>query len=679
MTRRTATKPVENLSEVIIRFAGDSGDGMQLTGDRFTTETAAFGNSLSTLPDFPAEIRAPAGTLPGVSAFQLHFADHTVVTPGDAPTVLVAMNPAALKANLPDLPRGGTVIVDTDEFTKRNLAKVGYAVSPVEDGSLSDYLVHPVKLTSLTVEAVAKVGVSRKDAERAKNMFALGLLSWLYHRPLEGTRRFLETKFAGRTEVLRANLVALEAGWSYGETTEGFAVNYEVKPASLPPGRYRTIRGNQALAIGLVAAAEQSKLPLFLGSYPITPASDILHELSALKHFGVRTFQAEDEIAGVAAALGASYGGSLGVTTTSGPGVALKAETIGLAVALELPLVVVDVQRGGPSTGLPTKTEQADLLQVMFGRNGEAPVPVVAAQSPSDCFDAALEAVRIALTYRTPVFLLSDGYLANGSEPWLIPDVTALPDLRVPFATAPNDGEHFRPYLRDPDTLARPWAIPGTPGLEHRIGGIEKKDGTGDISYDPANHDHMVRTRAAKVAGIDVPPLEVDDPDGTAELLVLGWGSTYGPITGAVRALRAGGVPVARAHLRHLNPLPANTEEVLRGYRRVVVPEMNLGQLTLLVRGLYLVDAIGINQVRGLPFRVDDLVAAIRSVLDGTATRTAVGSAGRYGGPPTVPSIQVGLDGDPDGDPGGDPDSGPVDEQDLVPAGAHPARNGGAR
>ena len=649
MTNTAATKPVKNLSEVIIRFAGDSGDGMQLTGDRFTTETAAFGNSLSTLPDFPAEIRAPAGTLPGVSAFQLHFADHSVVTPGDAPTVLVAMNPAALKANLADLPKGGTVIVDTDEFTKRNLAKVGYDTSPVDDGSLADYLVHPVKLTSLTVDAVAKVGVSRKDAERAKNMFALGLLSWLYHRPLEGTRRFLETKFAGRREVLRANLLALEAGWSYGETTEGFAVHFEVKPASLPPGRYRTIRGNQALSLGLVAAAERSNLPLFLGSYPITPASDILHELSALKHFGVRTFQAEDEIAGVAAALGASYGGSLGVTTTSGPGVALKAETIGLAVALELPLIVVDVQRGGPSTGLPTKTEQADLLQVMFGRNGEAPVPVVAAQSPSDCFDAALEAARIALTYRTPVFLLSDGYLANGSEPWLIPDVASLPDLRVQFATEPNDGEHFRPYLRDPQTLARPWAIPGTAGLEHRIGGIEKKDGTGDISYDPANHDHMVRTRAAKIAGIGVPPLTVDDPTGDAEVLVLGWGSTFGPVTGAVRALRGQGVPIAHAHLRYLNPMPANTEEVLRRYRRVAIPEMNLGQLALLVRGLYLVDAIGINQVRGLPFRVDDLVAAITSVIDGTVTRTAVGSAGRNGGPMTVPSIQVGDDvGDED-------------------------------
>ncbi len=676
MTNTTPAKPVENLSEVIIRFAGDSGDGMQLTGDRFTTETAAFGNSLSTLPDFPAEIRAPAGTLPGVSAFQLHFADHSVVTPGDAPTVLVAMNPAALKANLADLPRGGTVIVDMDEFGKRNLVKAGYAVSPLEDGSLGDYQVHAVKLTSLTVEAVAKVGLSRKDAERSKNMFALGLLSWLYHRPLEGTRRFLETKFSSKREILRANLVALEAGWSFGETTESFAVNYEVKPAALPAGRYRTIRGNQALAYGLVAAAERSGLELFLGSYPITPASDILHELSALKHFGVRTFQAEDEIAGVAAALGASYGGSLGVTTTSGPGVALKSETIGLAVALELPLIIVDVQRGGPSTGLPTKTEQADLLQVMFGRNGEAPVPVIAARSASDCFDAALEAARVATTYRTPVFLLSDGYLANGSEPWLIPSVESLPDLRVRFAAATNHGEGdsaaFWPYQRDPQTLARPWAIPGTAGLEHRIGGIEKKDGSGAISYDPANHDYMVRTRAAKVAGIEVPLLEVDDPTGDADVLILGWGSTFGPITGAVRKLRAAGVAVAQAHLRYLNPMPVNTEAVLRAYRTVVLPEMNLGQLALLIRGMFLIDAIAVNQVRGLPFRVDELVTAIRSVIDGSYVRTAIGSAGRLG-TFGVPMISV-------GDPAAEADDQRPDDT-ALPATATPvtATNGAPR
>ena len=637
---------METVAQVIIRFAGDSGDGIQLTGDRFTVETAAFGNGLSTLPDFPAEIRAPAGTLPGVSAFQLQFADHAVATPGDAPDVLVAMNPAALKANLSSVPPGGTVIVDTDEFTTRNLARVGYPANPLEDGSLAAYQVHPVALTSMTVDAVREVGLHRKEAERAKNMFALGLLSWLYHRPLAGTRRFLETKFAAKADVLRANLMALEAGWSYGETTEGFAVHYEVKPAPLPPGVYRTIRGNQALAYGLVAAGERTGLPLFLGTYPITPASDILHELSALKNFGVRTFQAEDEIAGVTAAIGASYGGSLGVTSTSGPGIALKSEAIGLAVALELPLIVIDVQRGGPSTGLPTKTEQADLLQVMFGRNGEAPVPVVAARSPSDCFDAALEAARIATTYRTPVFLLSDGYLANGSEPWLIPAVAELPDLTVAFASERNHGDEFWPFLRDPATLARPWAVPGTAGLEHRIGGIEKADGSGTISYDPANHDHMVRTRAAKIAGIDVPPLFVDDPfagdtfvdgsvvddtSGRAEILLLGWGSTFGPITGAVRSLRARGIRVAQAHLRHLNPLPANTEEVLRAYRQVVVPEMNLGQLALLLRGLFLVDAISVNQVRGLPFRIDELVQAVLAVRAGTYSRPRIGAAGAMG------------------------------------------------
>ncbi len=627
-------KPVETLAQVVIRFAGDSGDGMQLTGDRFTVETAAFGNGLSTLPDFPAEIRAPAGTLPGVSAFQLHFADHAVVTAGDAPDVLVAMNPAALKANLADLPRGGMIIVDTDEFSNRNLAKVGYPTDPLKDDTLAGYQVHALALTSMTVEAVKEVGLHRKEAERAKNMFALGLLSWLYHRPLGGTRRFLESKFAHKADVLRANLIALEAGWSYGETTEGFAVHYEVKPAPLPAGVYRTIRGNQALAYGLVAAGQRTGLPLFLGTYPITPASDILHELSALKNFGVRTFQAEDEIAGVAAAIGASYGGSLGVTSTSGPGIALKSEAIGLAVALELPLIIVDVQRGGPSTGLPTKTEQADLLQVMFGRNGEAPVPVVAARSPSDCFHAALEAARIATTYRTPVFLLSDGYLANGSEPWLIPQVEDLPDLTVSFATEPNHGDVFWPYLRDEETLARPWAIPGTAGLEHRIGGIEKADGIGTISYDPANHDHMVRTRAAKVAGIaaGIGPLTVDDPTGDAEILVLGWGSTFGPITGAVRALRATGVPVAQAHLRHLNPMPANIAACLRAYRKVVVPEMNLGQLALLLRGLFLVDVVSVNQVRGLPFRIDELAAAIRSVLQGTFSPSPIGTAGAFGG-----------------------------------------------
>jgi 2-oxoglutarate ferredoxin oxidoreductase subunit alpha len=612
-------KRVKQLDRVVIRFAGDSGDGMQLTGDRFTTETAGFGNDLSTLPNFPAEIRAPAGTLPGVSSFQLHFADHDILTPGDAPNVLVAMNPAALKANLGDVPRGAEVIVNTDEFTKRALAKVGYGADPLEDGSLSAYAVHRVPLTTLTVEALKDTGLARKDAERAKNMFALGLLSWMYHRPTEGTERFLRAKFAAKADIAEANITAFKAGWNYGETTEDFAVSYQVAPATaaFPPGRYRNISGNLALAYGLVAASQRSGLPLFLGSYPITPASDILHELSKHKNFGVRTFQAEDEIAGIGAALGAAFGGALGVTTTSGPGVALKSETIGLAVSLELPLLVVDIQRGGPSTGLPTKTEQADLLQAMYGRNGEAPVPIVAPATAAECFTAALEAARIALTYRTPVFLLSDGYLANGSEPWRIPEPDELPDLRTPFATAPNrpDGS-FWPYLRDPQTLARPWAVPGTPGLEHRIGGIEKQDGSGNISYDPANHDHMVRTRQAKVDGIAVPDIEVDDPSGGAGLLVLGWGSTYGPIAAGVRRVRAAGGRVAQAHLRHLNPFPANLGRVLKGYDRILVPEMNLGQLAQLIRARYLVDATSFTQVTGLPFKAEQLADAITAQLE---------------------------------------------------------------
>src|SRR3954464_1928192 len=512
-------KSVVELDRVVIRLAGDSGDGMQLTGNRFTSETASFGNDLSTLPNFPAEIRAPTGTLPGVSSFQLHFADHDIMTPGDAPDVLVAMNPAALKANLADLPGGGLLIVDSDEFTPRNLAKVGYAENPLENGSLAGWQVVSVPLTSLTLEALAGSGLGKKEAERSKNMFTLRLLSWMYPRPTEGTVRFLERQFRRKPEIAAANIAAFRAGYNYGETTEAFAVSYEVKPAPMAPGTYRNISGNQALAYGLVAAGQRSGLPVFLGAYPITPASDILHELSRHKNFGVRTFQAEDEIAGVASAIGAAFGGALGVTTTSGPGISLKSEAIGLAVMLELPLIVVDVQRGGPSTGLPTKTAQSDLLQAMFGRNGEAPLPVVAPRSPADCFDAALEAARIALTYRTPVMLLSDGYLANGSEPWRIPDLDELPDLRVQFASGPNhtldDGsEVFWPYKRDPQTLARPWAIPGTPGLEHRIGGIEKQDGTGNISYDPANHDLMVRTRQAKIDGIEVPDVEVDDATG---------------------------------------------------------------------------------------------------------------------------------------------------------------------
>jgi 2-oxoglutarate ferredoxin oxidoreductase subunit alpha len=615
-------KQVIQRDGVIIRFAGDSGDGMQLTGDRFTSATAAFGNDLSTFPDFPAEIRAPAGTLPGVSAFQLHFADHAITTPGDAADVLVAMNPAALKANLGTLRRGGDIIVNTDEFTKRAVAKVGYPADPLTDGSLDSFRVHPIALTSITVEALKDFDVTKKEAERAKNMFALGLLSWLYHRPIESTKAFLQEKFGAKPVILGANLAALEAGWNYGETTETFSVRYEVMPATLPPGTYRNITGNTALAYGLVAAGRQTGLPLFLGTYPITPASDILHELSKHKAFDVTTFQAEDEIAGVGAALGAAYGGALAVTTTSGPGIALKSETIGLAVALELPLIIIDVQRGGPSTGLPTKTEQADLLQAMFGRNGEAPVPIVAPSTPADCFDAALEAARIATRYRTPVFLLSDGYLANGAEPWRIPQLADLPDLAVTFASEPNhvddDGNpEFWPYLRDPETLARPWAVPGTAGLEHRIGGIEKADGIGTISYDPDNHDRMVRLRQAKVDGVAVPPLTVYDPADDAEVLVLGWGSTQGPITAACALAREQGVKVAQAHLRHLNPLPGNTGEVLRRYRHVIVPEMNLGQLSMLLRAKYLVDVVGVNQVRGLPFRADELAEAITGVAAG--------------------------------------------------------------
>jgi 2-oxoglutarate ferredoxin oxidoreductase subunit alpha len=618
-----SAKLVQKLDRVVIRFAGDSGDGMQLTGDRFTSQTALLGNDLSTLPNFPAEIRAPQGTLPGVSSFQLHFADHNVLTPGDAPDVLVAMNPAALKANLRDLPRGATLIVNTDEFTKRNLSKVGYAESPLDDGSLTSYVVHPVALTSIAVEALGQfTDLTRKEKERAKNMFALGLLSWLYTRPMDGTETFLKAKFADKPEILEANLAALRAGFNYGETTEDFAVAYEVAPATMAPGVYRNVTGNVALSLGLVAAAHRAHLPLFLGSYPITPASDILHTLAGLKRYGVATMQAEDEIAGVGAALGASFGGALGVTTTSGPGLALKAETIGLAVSLELPLIVCDIQRGGPSTGLPTKTEQADLLQALFGRNGESPVAVVAPATPADCFDIAVEAVRIATTYRTPVIVLSDGYLANGSEPWRLPRTAELPDIAVEFATEPNAVDDkgqptFHPYLRDPGTLARPWAVPGTPGLEHRVGGIEKADVTGNISYDPDNHDHMTRLRQAKIDGIadTIDPLVADDPTGDADVLVLGWGSTFGPIAAGVRLARASGARVAQAHLRHLNPFPANTGEVLRSYQRVIVPEMNLGQLAMLLRAKYLVDVESHTSVRGLPFQAGELADVIATAV----------------------------------------------------------------
>jgi 2-oxoglutarate/2-oxoacid ferredoxin oxidoreductase subunit alpha len=618
------TKQVHQLDRVIIRFAGDSGDGMQLAGDRFTQETATFGNDLSTLPNFPAEIRAPAGTLPGVSSFQLHFADHDILTPGDAPDVLVAMNPAALRANIDDLPRGADIIANTDEFTKRNLSKVGYDQSPLDDGSLAAYQLHAIPITSVTVKALEDYDITRKDAERAKNMFALGLLSWLYNRPTGGTMKFLQSKFGSKPEIMKANIAAFQAGWNYGETTEDFSVQYEVKPAAQQPGTYRNITGNTALSYGLVAASRRSGLPLFLGSYPITPASDILHELSKLKRFGVRTFQAEDEISGVGAALGASFGGSLGVTTTSGPGMCLKAETIGLAASVELPLIICDIQRAGPSTGMPTKTEQADLLMALYGRNGESPVAILAPATPADCFDTAIEAVRIAVKYRTPVIILSDGYLANGAEPWRIPTVDSLAKLRDEFSFAiPNEEPGadatagFLPFRRDPQTLARPWAIPGTPGLEHRIGGIEKADGAGTISYDPDNHDKMVRLRQARIDGIaaDIPPLEVDDPDGSAKVLVLGWGSTYGSIGAAARQVRLAGGSVAQAHLRHLCPFPANLGEVLNAYDKVLVPEINLGQLALLLRGRYLVDVISYNRVRGLPFRAAELAVVIQDVI----------------------------------------------------------------
>jgi 2-oxoglutarate/2-oxoacid ferredoxin oxidoreductase subunit alpha len=606
-------KPVEQLESVVIRFAGDSGDGMQLTGGRFTSETAISGNDLATYPDFPAEIRAPAGSLPGVSGFQLHFADHDILTPGDRPDVLVAMNPAALRTNLSDLPKGGTLIVDTDAFTERNLKKAGYDANPLEDGSLDDFQVHAVQLTSMTVGALKDIdGVTPREAERSKNMFALGLMSWLYGRPTEATTDFLQKKFAKRPEIAAANLKAFNTGYAFGETSEAFAVQYEVKPAKLEPGLYRQITGNTALSYGLIAASKLSGLDLFLGAYPITPASSILEELARHKALGVRTFQAEDEIAAAGAALGAAFGGALGVTTSAGPGVVLKSETVGLAIALELPLVIIDVQRAGPSTGMPTKPEQADLLMVLYGRNSESPVPVLAASTPGDCFYAAIEAARVALTYRTPVYLLSDAYLANGAEPWRIPDVSALDPIVVDFAQA--DGEPFLPYKRDPETLARPWAIPGTPGLEHRIGGLEKANETGNVSYDPENHDLMTQLRAQKVAGVKVPDLEVDHNEG-ADLLVLSWGGTYGPVHAGVRRLRARSRAVAHAHLRWLNPFPANLGDVLASYDRVLVPEMNLGQLRQLVRARYLVDAVGYNRVAGRPFKAGEIEEAIDALL----------------------------------------------------------------
>lgn len=599
-------RTARSLDRVVIRFAGDSGDGMQLAGDRFTSVSAVFGNDLATMPDFPAEIRAPAGTIAGVSAFQIHLSDHDILTPGDQPSVLVAMNPAALKGHVADLTRGGLLIVNTDSFDRRHLEKVGYDSNPLEDGSLDGYQVVGVPMSTMTQEAVKETGIGKKEAERSKNMFALGLLSWMYGRPVEPTIEWIDRKYAGNDAIRQANLAAFKAGHAFGETAELTA--FEVPPATLAPGRYRRITGNQALAYGLLAAGNQAGLPLFLGSYPITPASDILHELSRHKNFGVRTVQAEDEIAAVGMALGAAFSGHIGVTATSGPGLDLKAETIGLAGTLELPLVVIDIQRGGPSTGLPTKTEQADLLHAMFGRHGELPVPVVAPYSPGSCFWAALEAVRIAIKFMTPVIVLSDGYLANTAEPWRIPRVGKLPRIPVRFASRPNVGDEFWPYLRDPKTLARRWAIPGTPGLEHRVGGLEKADGTGNISYDPANHERMTVIRHARIKGIeeDIDPLEWRGDDD-ARVLVLGWGSSYGAIGAAVRRLRARGHRVAHAHLKHLNPFPRNTEQVLRRFERVVIPEMNMGQLAKLIRAEFLIDAVSITKVQGQPFKASDL------------------------------------------------------------------------
>ncbi|MFT3853837.1 MAG: 2-oxoacid:acceptor oxidoreductase subunit alpha [Ilumatobacteraceae bacterium] len=619
----TVERPVgrraETISRVVVRFAGDSGDGMQLTGDRFTSASAVFGNDLSTLPDFPAEIRAPAGTVNGVSSFQVHISDHDITTPGDAPSVLVAMNPAALKADIGRLEQGGLLIVNTDAFEERDLAKAGYATNPLEDDSLNAYKVIEVPMTSLTQTATAPLGVKPRDAERSKNFFALGLISWLYSRPIEPTLAWIGGRF--KDLVKASNTAAFHAGYHFGETTELFDHPYEVRPAKLPAGEYTNIGGNTALAWGLVAAGQLAKLPVTLGSYPITPASDILHELSKHKNFGVRTVQAEDEIAAAGMALGAAFAGHLGVTTTSGPGVALKSETISLAVSLELPMLIIDIQRGGPSTGLPTKTEAADLNIALFGRHGEAPLPIVATSSPSNCFFAAIEAARIALRYRTPVILLSDGYIANGAEPWKLPDVADLPDISVPFATEKNhvadDGtEEFWPYLRDPETLARPWAIPGTPGLMHRIGGIEKEDGTGNINYTPENHSKMVHLRAAKIAGIadDIPEVTVTG-DEDAELCVLGWGSTWAAIDAAVQRTRRAGTKVAWVHLTHLNPLPRNLGEVLRRFPKIIVPELNLGQLCRIVRAEFLVDAKPVSKVQGLPFTAVELEDAIAEAL----------------------------------------------------------------
>ncbi len=613
-----------NLDRVVIRFAGDSGDGMQLTGDRFTSTSALVGNDLATLPEFPAEIRAPQGTLAGVSAFQVHISDHDIHTPGDISDVLVAMNPAALKSQLNRLKGGGTIILNSDAFDERNLEKCGYEIDPRSDGTLDDFTVHEIAMTSLTVTATADLDVKKRDAERSKNFFALGVISWMYTRPLEPTMEWVEAKFASKPAVVAANVAALKAGHAYGETTEMFANQYVVNAAPAKPGTYTNITGNTATAWGMIAAGELSGLPVFLGSYPITPASDILHELSRHKNFGVRTFQAEDEIAGAGAALGAAFGGALAYTTTSGPGVALKGETIGLALSMELPLVIIDVQRGGPSTGLPTKTEASDLMMAMYGRHGESPMPVVAASTPSDCFFAAIEASRLALKYRTPVMLLTDGYLATGAEPWRLPEVSDLPDIGVSFTTEANSTDLegnpvFLPFLRDQDTLSRPWAIPGTPGLEHRLGGLEKADQTGDVSYDPNNHELMTQLREAKINGIanDIPPAEIDGTGG-ADVLLVGWGSTLGSITSAVQSMREEGLSVDQLHLTHIHPFPSNLGDVLTKYTRILVPELNRGQLVKLLRAEYLVDATPLSKVQGLPFTGQEIISATKALLEVT-------------------------------------------------------------
>jgi 2-oxoglutarate ferredoxin oxidoreductase subunit alpha len=609
--------PVEELERVTIRFAGDSGDGMQLTGGQFTRTAAVFGNDISTLPDFPAEIRAPAGSLPGVSGFQLSFSSTDIHTPGDAPDVLVAMNPAALKTNIGDLPPGGALIVNSDAFTQQNLNKAAYASNPLTDGSLKQYNVFEIPISTLNTRALEGLDMTQKQIDLTKNFFALGLMFWLYERSMDPTLRWIEEKFAKRPVIAEANQRALKAGYAFGETTEIFHSRYLVPPAHLAPGTYRNITGNEATALGFLTASRLAGRSLFYGSYPITPASDILHQLSGYKQFGVRTFQAEDEIAAIGAAIGASYGGAMGMTASSGPGISLKSEGLNLAIMVELPLVVVDVQRAGPSTGMPTKTEQADLLQALFGRNSDSPVPIVAPATPAECFDLAIEAWRIALRYMTPVIYLSDAFLATGAEPWRIPSLEDLPDIAVANHT---DKPTFQPYARDPHTLARPWAIPGTPGLEHRIGGLEKADVTGNVSYDPDNHHRMQTLRQEKVAGIEVPDLEVFGPT-EGELLILGWGSTYGAIRSAVERLQVSGRSVAHAHLRYLNPMPQNTGDVVRSYRRVLIPEVNLGQLLLLIRARYLVDAVGYGRVRGRPFRIAEIVEEAEKLLEGGTGR----------------------------------------------------------